>query len=77
MTDTSIQPDLNLESVQSQMSLSTAAARNLASTTRTVPQMQGITPRWLLKMLPWVEVVGGAYRVNRRLTYAVGDGRVS
>lgn len=39
--------------------------------------MQGITPRWLLKMLPWVEVSGGTYRVNRRLSYAPGDGRVS
>ncbi|GAA0989513.1 family 2B encapsulin nanocompartment shell protein [Acrocarpospora macrocephala] len=60
-----------------QLSLGTAAARKLATTTKTVPQMQGITSRWLLKVLPWVEVSGGAYRVNRRLTYTVGDGRVS
>ncbi|MET0237801.1 MAG: family 2B encapsulin nanocompartment shell protein [Kibdelosporangium sp.] len=59
------------------MSLSTAAARNLATTTKSVPQMQGITPRWLLRVLPWVQAEGGVYRVNRRLTYAVGDGRVS
>ncbi|WP_044238541.1 family 2B encapsulin nanocompartment shell protein [Chondromyces apiculatus] len=59
------------------MSLSTAAARNLATTTKSEPQMQGITPRWLLKMLPWIQVSGGTFRVNRRLTYAVGDGRVS
>jgi CRP-like cAMP-binding protein len=39
--------------------------------------MQGISTRWLLRLLPWVEVKGGAYRVNRRLTYAVGDGRVT
>ncbi|RZQ63997.1 cyclic nucleotide-binding domain-containing protein [Amycolatopsis suaedae] len=38
--------------------------------------MQGITPRWLLRALPWVEVDGGVYRVNRRLSYAVGDGTV-
>ncbi|RBQ14546.1 Crp/Fnr family transcriptional regulator [Spongiactinospora rosea] len=61
----------------SQLSLSTAAARNLATTTKTVPQMQGITSRWLLRVLPWVQVSGGTYRVNRRLSYAVGDGRVS
>ncbi|MGH3856567.1 MAG: family 2B encapsulin nanocompartment shell protein, partial [Pseudonocardiaceae bacterium] len=61
---------------QAQLSLSTAAARTLATTTKSVPQMRGITPRWLLRMLPWVEVSGGTYRVNRRLTYAVGDGRV-
>ena len=39
--------------------------------------MQEITSRWLLRRLPWVQVSGGAYRVNRRLSYAVGDGRVS
>jgi hypothetical protein len=58
-------------------SLSTDAARNLATTTKTKPQMRGITNRWLLKMLPWVDVAGGTYRVNRRLTYTVGDGRLS
>jgi CRP-like cAMP-binding protein len=58
-------------------SLSTAAARNLATTTKTVPQMQGISSRWLLRLLPWVQVSGGVYRVNRRLTYAVGGGRVA
>ncbi|WP_019630109.1 family 2B encapsulin nanocompartment shell protein [Actinomadura atramentaria] len=57
-----------------QLSLSTAAARNLATTTKTRPQMQGITPRWLLRLLPWVEAHGGAYRVNRRLAYRLGDG---
>ncbi|MBW8486642.1 cyclic nucleotide-binding domain-containing protein [Actinomadura sp. PM05-2] len=39
--------------------------------------MQGITPRWLLRMLPWEEARGGAFRVNRRLTYQVGDGIVT
>ncbi|MFB6808577.1 family 2B encapsulin nanocompartment shell protein [Streptomyces sp. NPDC056387] len=59
-----------------QRSLATAAARNLATTTKSAPQMQEITDRWLLKMLPWVSVQGGTYRVNRRLSYSVGDGRV-
>ncbi|WP_411114388.1 family 2B encapsulin nanocompartment shell protein [Streptomyces sp. 029-5] len=58
-------------------SLGTAAARNLATTTKSVPQMQEISSRWLLRMLPWVQVQGGTYRVNRRLSYAVGDGRVT
>jgi hypothetical protein len=58
-------------------SLTTAAARNLATTTKSVPQMQAISSRWLLRMLPWVQVNGGTYRVNRRLSYAVGSGRVS
>ncbi|WP_030197542.1 family 2B encapsulin nanocompartment shell protein [Streptomyces sp. NRRL S-87] len=59
-----------------QTSLGTAAARNLATTTKSAPQMQEITSRWLLRMLPWVETKGGAYRVNRRLSYTVGDGRI-
>lgn len=58
------------------LSLSTEAARNLTTTTKTQPQMQGISSRWLLKMLPWVNVSGGTYRVNRRLSLAVGRGRV-
>lgn len=62
---------------KSQLSLGTAAARQLATTTKSVPQMQGISSRWLLKLLPWVQVSGGVYRVNRRLSYAVGDGRVT
>jgi CRP-like cAMP-binding protein len=60
-----------------QLSLSTAAARKLATTTKTRPQMQGITPRWLLRMLPWVQTEAGTFRVNRRLTYAIGDGILS
>jgi CRP-like cAMP-binding protein len=60
-----------------QASLSTAAARNLATTTKSPPQMQGISPRWLLKMLPWVQVSSGVFRANRRLSYTVEEGRVS
>ena len=62
---------------ETQTALNTAAAKNLATTTKTPPQMQGITSRWLLKMLPWVQVTGGTYRVNRRLTYSTGRGRLS
>lgn len=57
-------------------SLGSAAARNLATTTKTPPQMQGITNRWVQRILPWVEVKGGTYRVNRRVSYSVGDGRI-
>jgi CRP-like cAMP-binding protein len=64
------------EGDREQLSLGTAAARNLATTTKTPPQMQGITSRWLLRVLPWVQVAGGTYRVNRRLSYAAGRGRV-
>src|SRR3954451_19130042 len=68
-------PGSDIENLQT--SLATDAARKLAHTTKSVPQMQGISSRWLLKVLPWVEVSGGAYRVNRRLSYSVRDGRVT
>jgi hypothetical protein len=48
-----------------QRSVTTAVARNLTTTTKTNPKMMSITPRWLLSQLPWVQVAGGTYRVNR------------
>jgi CRP-like cAMP-binding protein len=63
-----------VEALKQQMSLDISAARTLTTTTKSVPQMQEITSRWLLRMLPWVQVSGGTYRVNRRLSYQVGDG---
>ncbi len=52
------------------MPLSTRAAQNLATTTKTPPLWEGITPRWLLKLLPWVQVKAGTYRINRVTTPA-------
>jgi encapsulin shell SprI-like protein/cyclic nucleotide-binding protein len=72
-----LEPGAGVEEERPKQSLGTAAARNLATTTKSVPQMQGITSRWLLRMLPWVEASGGTYRVNRRLSYAIGDGRLT
>lgn len=48
-----------------QRSITTATARQLATTTKTAPQMGSITPRLLLKLLPWTQVDSGTYRVNR------------
>ena len=48
-----------------QRSVTTATARKLANTTKTAPQMGSITPRLLLKLLPWTQVESGTYRVNR------------
>ncbi|MFI6104311.1 family 2B encapsulin nanocompartment shell protein [Streptomyces sp. NPDC051310] len=73
----SVGEEIRSEQARPQQSLGTAAARNLATTTKSAPQMQEITSRWLLRMLPWVQVQGGTYRVNRRLSYAIGDGRVT
>jgi len=69
-----------------QRSVTTAVARNLANTTKTAPKMMSITPRWLLSLLPWVQVHGGTYRVNRtkvelskaqRIAVDVVDGKAS
>ncbi|MEU8358608.1 family 2B encapsulin nanocompartment shell protein [Nonomuraea sp. NPDC048882] len=65
------------ENGNGQLSLSTDAAKQLATTTKTPPQMQEITSRWLLRLLPWVQCSGGVFRVNRRLTYTLGDGRIT
>ncbi|MFC2130478.1 family 2B encapsulin nanocompartment shell protein [Bacteroidota bacterium] len=48
-----------------EQSLKIKVARNLSNATITVPQMVSITPRWLLKILPWVNLDAGIYRVNR------------
>jgi CRP-like cAMP-binding protein len=62
--------------VEDQTSLSIGAARLLSTTTKTRPQMQETTPRWLLHLLPWVQVEGGVYRINRRRRVRRGPGRV-
>src|SRR5450432_960699 len=46
-------------------SLSAQGARQLANTTKTPPQWGGITPRWLVSLLPWTPVEAGTYRVNK------------
>src|ERR1700722_1706661 len=41
------------------------AARQPANTTKTPPQWVGVTPRWLVGLLPWTPVEAGTYRVNK------------
>ena len=48
-----------------QTALGDVAARQLANATKTVPQMASISPRWLTKLLQWVPVEAGIYRLNR------------
>ncbi|MBQ3635428.1 MAG: cyclic nucleotide-binding domain-containing protein [Bacteroidales bacterium] len=69
-----------------QRSVTTSTARKLATTAKTAPQMGSITPRLLLKLLPWVQVTGGTYRVNRtkvenkrsqRIALSKEDGKIS
>lgn len=47
------------------MPLKPVAARNLASTTKTAPIWPEVTPRWILLLLPWIQVEAGKFRVNR------------
>jgi len=53
------------ETTTTHHALGERAARQLASTTKTPPQMLAITPRWLISFLPWIPVEAGTYRVNR------------
>jgi hypothetical protein len=75
--------DLAVES-GGQQSVTTTAARQLATTTKTRAQWAALTPRWSLHLLPWVRVDAGTFRVNRvrildpddrRVSFAVDDGR--
>ncbi|MCI3934247.1 family 2B encapsulin nanocompartment shell protein [Streptomyces sp. AN091965] len=59
------------------LSLAPDAARQLATATKTAPQMLGTTPRYLLRALPWVDLKSGVYRVNRRRTFVLGDDRIA
>jgi hypothetical protein len=47
------------------LALGDSAARQLANTTKTAPQLSTITPRWLVHLLQWVPVEAGIYRLNR------------
>ncbi len=59
------------------LSVSAGAARNLATATVTALQNSETTPRWLHRLLPWVDVAGGVYRVNRRKLLVTRPGRVA
>src|SRR4051812_11856091 len=58
------------------LSVSASAARNLATATVTSVQNAANTPRWLLRLLPFVDVPGGVYRVNRRAVVLAKPGRI-
>lgn len=50
---------------ETRRSLGDVAARKLANTTKTAPQFDAITPRWLVQLLSWTPVESGTYRVNK------------
>jgi hypothetical protein len=53
------------EPLLAQQSLSTEAARLLATTTKSAPQYIGSSPRWLVQFLPWRALEAGTFRINR------------
>jgi hypothetical protein len=57
--------------------LGAEAARQLANTTKTPPQWIGVTPRWLVSLLPWTPVEAGTYRVNRVKDAGDGGGSIA
>lgn len=54
-----------MSEINKQTALGDVAARQLAIATRTVPQFESITPRWLTHLLNWVPVESGVYRLNK------------
>lgn len=50
---------------QKHESLSIRAAQQLTITTNTPPQIPSLTPRWVSKLLKWINVENGIYRVNK------------
>ncbi|PSL47307.1 hypothetical protein CLV51_102153 [Chitinophaga niastensis] len=55
----------DVSKTKTQTALGDVAARQLAIATRTVPQMMSITPRWLTKLMSWIPVESGVYRLNK------------
>jgi hypothetical protein len=53
------------ESQQAPLALGDDAARQLADTTKTAPQLVTISPRWLVHLLQWLPVEAGVFRLNR------------
>ncbi len=62
---------------QSRFSLPKQQARVITTTHKTRPQMEAISSRNLLKVLPWVNLQGANYRVNRRRVVEIRPGRIS
>lgn len=53
------------EKLKQQTALGDVAARQLAIATRTVPQLESISPRWLVHLLQWTPVESGVFRLNK------------
>ena len=67
-------PDENPPRVQTAVGID--AARNLSNATKTAPKIAELTPRLLLRLLPWVPLEGDTFRVNRRRVVEKDDERI-
>jgi hypothetical protein len=54
-----------LAPVEESTTLSDISARQLANSTKSVPQLETISPRWLTHLLQWTPVEAGVYRLNK------------
>jgi len=57
--------EISVAANETRRALGDSAARQLANTTKTAPQLLTITPRWLVQLLSWVPVESGTFRVNK------------
>lgn len=53
------------EKGKTQPALGAQAAYQLANVTKTVPQFESITPRWLTRLLEWKALETGIFRLNK------------
>jgi len=53
------------EGIVNQSALGEQAAFQLANVTKTAPQYEAITPRWLVRLLDWKPLETGVFRINR------------
>lgn len=54
-----------LATVEEPTTLGDHAARQLANSTKSIPQLETISPRWLTHLLQWTPVEAGVYRLNK------------
>lgn len=63
--DRSQETNISPETIKKTDFLTSRAAYQLAEFTKTVPQFESITPRWLSRLLQWKPLENGIFRLNR------------
>lgn len=57
--------DISLNLFKAQQSISIESAKQISITTNTIPLMPSLSPRWLLRLLEWVDVPTGIFKINK------------